>query len=319
VITNCQYVEYFSFFLKYLYHWRTPVIDRPKDQADLIANAEALISHFEEFKTIPQIAMRVCHLIAREDSTIREIEEVLRLDPILVSRLLRMANSAYYGVRCRVESVAKAVVFIGLKNLRNLVVIDTMKDCFLREPAGLAFSHKRLWMHCTAVGVCAQMISRRLLGTTGEDAFLAGILHDIGMMVEDQAQTTAFQAVMQRYRDGAQPILEEEHAVLGTDHCVVGGLLARRWKFPDDVQTAIREHHVLRTHDAELMRLPAIVQVAHYLADISGYREIPERMENPKGILADHIRKRAAEYRILARDFAEEMKKASSFYEVDAA
>jgi putative nucleotidyltransferase with HDIG domain len=294
------------------------VIDHLEEQVDVISTAEELISHFEEFKTIPQIAMRVCHLIAKEGSTIREIEEVLRLDPILVSRLLRMVNSAYYGIRYRVESIAKAVVFIGLKNLRNLVVIDTVKDRFLHEAAGSTFSHKRLWLHSTAVGVCAQMISRRLLGMTGEDAFLAGILHDIGLMVEDQVQTTAFQTVMQRYRGGDQAILAEEHAALGTDHCVVGGLLATRWKFPEEVKTAIVEHHTLYTQEAELMHLPAIVQIAHYLADISGYGAIPERIESPRGIVAEHIRKRAPEYRILAKDFTAEMKKASTFYEVDA-
>ena len=99
---------------------------------------------------------------------------MLRLDPILVSRLLRMVSSAYYGILYRIESIAKAVVFIGLKNLRNLVVIDTMKDCFLRESEGPVFSRKRLRMHCTAVGVCVQMISRRFLGTTGKMPFWQG-------------------------------------------------------------------------------------------------------------------------------------------------
>jgi len=228
-----------------------------------------------------------------------------------------MVNSAYYGIRYRIESISKAVVFIGLKNLRNLVVIDTMKDCFLRESEGPVFSRKHLWMHGTAVGVCAQMISRRLLGTTGEDAFLAGILHDIGMLVEDQVRADLFQVVMQRYRDQDHTILEEERAVMGADHCTVGGLLATRWKFPEDVKQAILDHHTILTREADLTRLSAIVQIAHYLADTPGYQEIPERLENPAGIVADHIKQRATEYRILARDFTEEMKKAASFYEVN--
>jgi HD-like signal output (HDOD) protein len=108
-------------------------MDHTRGSVDIIPTVEEFISHFEEFKTIPQISLRVCQLISKENSTIREIEEVLRLDPILVSRLLRMVNSAYYSIRNRIESISKAVVFIGLKNLRNLMVIDTMKDCFLRE------------------------------------------------------------------------------------------------------------------------------------------------------------------------------------------
>jgi HD-like signal output (HDOD) protein len=102
-------------------------MDRTRQCADVIPTAEELISRFEEFKTIPQISMQVCQLLSKENSTIREIEEMLRLDPILVSHLLRMVNSAYYGIRYRIESISKAVFFIGLKNLRNLVVIDTIR------------------------------------------------------------------------------------------------------------------------------------------------------------------------------------------------
>jgi putative nucleotidyltransferase with HDIG domain len=151
----------------------------------------------------------------------------------------------------------------------------------------------------------------------GEDAFLAGILHDIGMLVEDQGRADLFQVVMQCYREQDHTILEEERAVMGTDHCAVGGLLATRWKFPEDVKQAIVDHHTTLTLEADLTRLSAIVQIAHYLADTTDYQEIPERLENPAGIVADHIKQRATEYRILARDFTEEMTKAASFYEVD--
>jgi putative nucleotidyltransferase with HDIG domain len=192
-----------------------------------------------------------------------------------------------------------------------------MKNCFLRESEGPVFSRKHLWVHGTAVGVCAQVISRRLLGTTGEDAFLAGILHDIGMLVEDQVRADLFQVVMQRYCDQDLTILEEERAVMGADHCAVGGLLATRWKFPEDVKQAILDHHTILTREADLTHLSAIVQIAHYLADTAGYQEIPERLENHAGIVADHIKRRATEYRILARDFTEEMRKAASFYEVN--
>jgi putative nucleotidyltransferase with HDIG domain len=295
------------------------VINHSHDCLGTSSSTEDLIINFQEFKTIPQISLRVCQLISKEGSTIREIEEILRLDPILVSRLLRMVNSAYYGIRYRVESIAKAVVFIGLKNIRNLVIIDTMKGCFLGVADGPNFSRKRLWLHCTAVGVCAQMIARRLLGMTGEDAFLAGILHDLGMLVEDQVQPEPFQTVLRQYRDGDRPIVEEERAILGTDHCAVGALLATQWRFPDDVKTAISAHHTPITSEADLVQLPAIVQIAHYVADAAGYREIPERLEQPTGLVAEHLRQRAMEYRILARDFNAEMRKAASFYEVDAA
>lgn len=77
---------------------------------------------------------------------------------------------------------------------------------------------------------------------------------------------------------------------MGADHFAVGGLLATRWKFPEDVKEAILDHHSILTCEADLTRLSAIVQIAHYPADTAGYQEIPERLKNPAGIVADHIK-----------------------------
>jgi HD-like signal output (HDOD) protein len=77
---------------------------------------------------------------------------------------------------------------------------------------------------------------------------------------------------------------------MGADHCAVGGLLATRWKFPEDVKQAILDHHTILTCEADLTCLSAVVQIAHYLADTTGYQETPGRLENPAGIVADHIK-----------------------------
>jgi putative nucleotidyltransferase with HDIG domain len=278
--------------------------------------AQEIIDSFEELKTIPHIALRICHLIDKEDITVRELEEALQLDPVLISRLLRMVNSAYYGLRQPVENIARAMVLLGLKNLRNLIVIDAMKGFFLENGDESIFSRKQLWKHCNAVGVCARMIARRLLGTTGEDAFLAGILHDIGMIVEDQIREPLFRTAIQRYCEGEGSLIEYEREILGTDHCVVGGILATKWGFPAVVYQVITSHHDLIETKAELENMAAVVQIAHYLVDSTGYSEIANKVENPGVVVADHIRSQAAEYRVLASDFVEEIEKAASLYEV---
>jgi len=291
------------------------LIDREKGRSDPMATAQELIKGFKKAKTIPHIALRVCQLISREHTSIQEIEEVIKLDPVLVSCLLRIINSPHYGLRNRVDSISRAVAVLGLKNLRNLVFSDALKGLFLKNAEESMFSRKHLWMHCTAVGVCGEMISRRLLGTTGEDAFLAGILHDIGMMVEDQAREELFLATIQRYQAGHDSFLDCERETIGTDHCAVGRLLAIEWKFPDEVQKAIRNHHTVIENVADMESLEAIVQVAHYITSVTGYSEIPERVEQPVGMVADHLRSQAEEYRVLASDFSEEMEKVASLYE----
>ncbi|RMF88782.1 MAG: HDOD domain-containing protein [Nitrospinota bacterium] len=278
-------------------------------------SAQEIVQSFEELRTIPHIALRVCQLISHEETTIRQIEETIQLDPVLVSRILRMVNSAYYGLRKPIASLPKAIIFLGLKNLRNLVVIDALRGVFLREQSNGTFSRKQLWIHCTAVGVCARMIARRLLGRTGEDTFLAGILHDIGLIVEDQTHEALFREVIERYRAGTGLLIEYEQELLGTDHCAVGEALAARWGFPEAVQQAILHHHTAIEHEAELQQMPAVLQIAHHIANTAGYQAFSEKTDPPLGIIVDHIQQQAVEYQALTEAFCKEMEKAARLYE----
>src|SRR5688500_11331798 len=146
----------------------------------------------QDLATLPQVALKLCQMSTHEDSTLEEIEAVLRLDPLLVSRLLHLVNSAYYGLSQPVHDLKKAFLILGTRALRNLVLVDALKGYFLQKRTGGHVDHTQLWLHCVAVGVGAKLISRRLLGKAGEDAFLAGLLHDLGLLVEEQLAPDLF-------------------------------------------------------------------------------------------------------------------------------
>ena len=277
-------------------------------------SAQGLLKKFTKMKTLPQTAIRLSKLVADENSSLKEIENVIRMDPTLVLRILRLANSSYYGLQEKVDSVARALVFIGIKNLRNTIVIETLKDVFKNSQEGETFSRTNLWLHSAAVGICSQMISERLFKAKGEDAFLCGILHDIGFIVEDQVAKDLFLKACQAYEPGSKQITEVERDTIGTDHCAVGHGLAIEWKLPSEVQDGIKDHHK-RVSKISPSDLAGMIQVAEYFAarlNIVPLKGMNGFISPP---LSDHIREHVEVYKGLAHDLPGEIEKAKEIYD----
>jgi len=193
--------------------------------------SDEIVKKFSDLKTMPHVAIRVTQLIGSEEATMQEFEEVIKLDPILVTRLLRLVNSPYFGLSNQVDSIAKAVVFVGMKHLRNLVAVEALRDMFKdREDSG--FSRRSLWLHCATVAILCEMIAKRIFGLPGEDFFLAGIIHDIGLIAEDQVAGDFLRKACEAYRPAENPLVEYEREHIGTDHCRVGVSLIRGWGLP---------------------------------------------------------------------------------------
>jgi len=278
-------------------------------------SAQALLKAFTAMKTLPHVEIRLSKLISDEQSSIREFEEVIRADPTLVVRILHLVNSAYFGLRQTVTSISRAVVFIGMKNLRNMVVTEALKSIFDKSLDRETFSRSRLWLHCAAVSVCSQMISERIFKQKGEDPFLCGILHDIGMIVEDQVAQDQFTQVCTTYDPASKPITAYERTMIGTDHCEVGYLLAREWKLPAGVQEGIRDHHKPLERVAP-SSITGIIQTAEYIVSKLGYPALPEMNGILSSHLAAHIQDNRGEYEVLAGDLPEEIAKAKELYEI---
>jgi putative nucleotidyltransferase with HDIG domain len=279
-----------------------------------MATAQALLKKFINVKTLPHVAIRLSKLISDESSTMQEFENLIKMDPTLVLRVLRTVNSSYYGLRQRVDSIARAVIVIGMKNLRNMVVTEALKDIFRQSSDEDIFSRRLLWLHCAAVGICSQMISERIFTQKGEDAFLCGILHDIGMIVEDQVEQDLFFQACKVYEPATKPITDYEREVIGTDHCAIGYLLARDWKLPVEVQEGIKQHHKA-LEQVSPSSITGIIQIAEYFVSKLNYTAIPGMNAMLSPPLIAHIRDNLEEYKVLIQDFPDEMSKAKDLYE----
>jgi len=275
--------------------------------------AQDLVKKFGEIKTLPHVAIKLTKLMANENTTIKEFEDVIKTDPTLVLRVLRVVNSPYFGLRQQVDSISRALVFIGLKGLRKMVITEALRDVFNGGEQTPQFSRRSLWIHSVAVAICSQMISERIFGIQGENAYICGILHDVGLIVEDQVRHDLFrEACANLAPNSFLPELERQY--LNTDHCMVGSLVAKEWKIPYEVQAAIKRHH-LELESVSPSSITGIIQMAEYLVSKLNYpvmAGITPRLSAP---LAAHIKENLQEYKAIAKDFPEQMKKAKEIYE----
>ncbi len=276
--------------------------------------AEQLIKQFDQVKGMPHVVARLSKLIASESTTMHDLEEVIRMDPGLVARLLQLVNSAYFGLTRRVDSITRALTMLGMKNLHNLAVTDALRGMFAGSTENASFSRTRLWLHSAAVGLCSKMIAERIFSRNGDTLYLCGLLHDIGLVVEVQIRPSELAAVMDEWDPAGNSVVDSEQRHLGTDHCQIGYLLARNWQLTDEVAETIRDHH-LESEDIEADSLVGILQLAeHFVSrlDLGIKSGGPTRLTAP---LVAHLRDNVDEYTVLCEDLPGEIERAQALYE----
>ena len=278
-----------------------------------MSSAKKLIKSFHKMKTLPHVVTKLSLLIHDENATMKDFEDVIKMDPTLVVRLLQLANSPYYGLMQKVDSISRAVAFIGMKNLYNLAVTDALKNIFsAKATRSDVYSREQLWMHCAAVSICAKALAERVFGINGDDAYLCGILHDFGLIVEEQVVEEDFLAACDA-REENDTLVDVERRYLNTDHCEIGFLLTQEWNMPLPLQEAIRDHHTL-LDEVEPESLAGILQISEYLTSQLGYTAIEGATTTLSPDLASHIQDNFDEYTVFMEDLPNEMENAKDLY-----
>jgi len=279
--------------------------------------AALYLKKFTGLKTIPSVAARLVSMVGDEKSSLQDFEDVIKVDPTLVLRLLKLVNSTYFSLRAEIKTVSEAVAYIGIDNLRNLIVQDALKNLFLASSVSEIFSRKRLWLHSSVVSICCQMISERIFVQKGEDAFLCGILHDIGLIVEDQVAPDRFSGFCQNFDPDIHTLVEHERLVMGTDHPTISYLLTKEWGLSPDICQGIKFHHE-PLDSVTPGSLTGILQISEYLISRLGYDAFPEikpSVSSPQ--LRAHMKKNIMAYRAIIEDLPHEIQRAKEFYGVE--
>ena len=202
---------------------------------------EQVVACLENLPALPTIVCDLLTSFADEDMDIGQLSRQITWDQTLTARLLRVANSSFYGLPSRVTTVNEAVVLLGLRGVRSLVLAVSMSRIF--QPGHCAgFDPQAYNRHSVGTALAARGLAQ-LTGRNPELAFTAGILHNIGELVLASCFAEQYAAVL-AYRELHDcSLIIAERDILGLDHTVVGGLLADTWRFPLSLRSAMAEHH----------------------------------------------------------------------------
>ncbi|MBX3410884.1 MAG: HDOD domain-containing protein [Phycisphaeraceae bacterium] len=243
-----------------------------QDKETIVASAIREISHIA---TLPEITVKIVELVESPTSTAQDLNKVISTDPALCSRILKVVNSSFYGLPGQIASINRAIVMLGLNAVKNIAIAASLAKLFRGGDLTPRFSAKDLWTHSNLTAATAKLIASNLkLGLTDE-AFLAGLIHDIGIMVEMQADRTKLIDVINKAGPDSQGItandfLETEIAVFGVTHQDFGSALCEKWKFPKSLAVVTGFHHRPLELPFENRTLTSIVHVADRLAVEAG-------------------------------------------------
>ena len=194
-----------------------------------------------DLPALPDIAMRVFQMAEGDEWNVADLEEEIRRDQALTARFLRLANSAHYGARRTVGSLNQALTMLGSKKIRTVLLAAAVEG--FHQATHSNFEDRVLWQHALAVGFVSQHLAQQLQLCNPEEAFIAGLLHDIGRVVMDERVPSQYQRVVDRADGSNESLGVAEREVFGYDHTDVGFLLARAWALPDAIADTIHRHH----------------------------------------------------------------------------
>jgi HD-like signal output (HDOD) protein len=239
---------------------------------DCRGSAEEMISiSIERLKSLgilPTVAIEIMKMMDDESSSAAEVESAIQSDPSLLAQVLRVVNSSFYGLPRQVASVKQAVVLLGRNVIKSIAIASTVNRLYRKGRTFEGLNPKDLWLHAIAVGCTAREIARQTGEACPEEAFAAGMLHDVGVILEFQIFPREFEQILRTYREAPDETYREaERACIGTTHEELGGSLCRRWNFPETIEFTSAFHH--RPWDApeSVRTMPSIVHVADAIVD----------------------------------------------------
>jgi putative nucleotidyltransferase with HDIG domain len=199
------------------------------------------VGKVNQLAPLPAVALRVLQLAEDERSSANDLASIIATDQAMTAKLLRLANSAYFAAGREITTVRDAIVLLGMVEIRRLVLTTALMGQYTTDSGTLNVA--AFWGHALAVGMVAEVMARNTKLAVPEEAFTAGILHDIGKLVMAQYLKDHFDAAATFATTKGIPLHRSEAEVFGFDHALLGKRLAEAWRLPPGLVTAIAHHH----------------------------------------------------------------------------
>jgi putative nucleotidyltransferase with HDIG domain len=228
-----------------------------------------LINRTLELPTLPEVLLRMNEVMANSKSSVDDVARVIATDPAVAANILRLVNSAYYGLQVRVSTVSLAVSVMGFAMTSKIALKAAVFSRFAKRGSAVAgFDPEGFWRHSIFSAVAARTIGReseRFANADPEDLYTCGLLHDIGKILLFEKMPERYAEVLGDVERTGRPETEAERDVLGFTHAEAGSVLAIKWSLPEDLAIAIRYHHA-PDKDTYRKSLSHLIHLADHLA-----------------------------------------------------
>jgi HD-like signal output (HDOD) protein len=240
------------------------------------------VQNLSKLSTLPHVAIKLMKLLEAPRSTVSDLTPVISADQILTARILKLANSSNLGFSKQISTLNLALVVIGCNSLRNLILSISASDLFSDLNKELSSLANRALNHAIYVGCGARILAEISAYPVPGEAFVAGLLHDIGFQVLLQEYPTAFQMAVDHARMQKIPLYQAERNIFGFDHTDIGSWLAEGWNLPQKLVSVMKYHH----HPEKAKSNAELVRIIH-LADLISVSDIEFNGPESNGFVDD--------------------------------
>ncbi len=235
---------------------------------------EEILNMVRSVPTLPEAAQELSRLAGDPTASAQDMANVAETDSGLATQILRVVNSSFFGFSRQIKTIPQAIVVLGTHGLRNIAVglaVTTLRPKLTKTP--VAFDVDDFWRHSLSVAIAARLLSKQLASCDPDEAFLAGLLHDIGKLILIESLTEQYETVLTMANSQNQPLHILEEQVFGFNHADVGFALCERWKIPESVADTVRHHHQWNSESpilTEQDQLLFLVNTANSLSKVAG-------------------------------------------------
>ena len=230
---------------------------------------DEIINGIGKLPTLPGVAIKILETVQDQKSGLRELAEILSTDPPLSAEVLRLINSSYYGLNTRIISVQHAVKLLGATTVKNLALSFSVVKSFQTDDSD-EFDYTQFWKDSLFSAVAMKSMAKNVSRQKADDAFVLGLLHNIGILTLNQCMPDQYSLVLAEKRKKQSTYHEAEQQVLGFTHMDIGSLLVKKWGLPDTFYTPMRHHHFpakLKGASPEIVQMTRLLHLTSLLLD----------------------------------------------------
>ncbi len=232
---------------------------------------QSIIQNVEQLPSLPDVVSKIINMVNDPDVSFKHVADEIAKDQAITANILKLCNSAYFSKGKEISSIDRAIVILGLKEVKDIVVIATTKAVLNKVIVGYDLARGELWKHGVAVAMLAKKIATECNQKAIADiAFTGGIIHDVGKTVLALFVQSTFKEILNTVTEKSITFQEAEKVVMGFDHQQIGEQVAIKWKFPKVLQSIVRYHHEPMNAPDDHKMIVSIVHIANTLCLMAG-------------------------------------------------